>query len=106
MIMVIIILYKIVRSIQCFVALSNVLPFIIILLFLLLKDHLVCYLPGTLVMGHFMGEMPKWHLELAEGLLQTCMKMYTDTQTGLSPEIAHFNLARNGDHDIIIKVSI
>ncbi|XP_022650859.1 endoplasmic reticulum mannosyl-oligosaccharide 1,2-alpha-mannosidase-like isoform X2 [Varroa destructor] len=66
-------------------------------------DHLVCYLPGTLAMGHFMGGLPKWHLELAENLLQTCVKMYTTTATGLSPEIVHFNLAKNGDHDIIIK---
>lgn len=65
----------------------------------------MCYLPGTLAMGHFIGGLPKWHLELAEELLQTCVKMYTTTQTGLSPEIAHFNLAKNGDNDIIIKVS-
>ncbi|OQR70467.1 endoplasmic reticulum mannosyl-oligosaccharide 1 [Tropilaelaps mercedesae] len=68
-------------------------------------DHLVCYLPGTLAIGHFMGGLPKWHFELAENLTQTCVKMYATTSTGLSPEIAHFNLAKNGDSDIIIKLN-
>lgn len=65
----------------------------------------MCYLPGTLTLGHFVGNFPKWHLELAVELMKTCVAMYSTTQTGLSPEIAYFNLAKNGDNDIIIKVS-
>uniref|UniRef100_A0A8D8YM95 alpha-1,2-Mannosidase n=1 Tax=Cacopsylla melanoneura TaxID=428564 RepID=A0A8D8YM95_9HEMI len=53
-------------------------------------DHLVCFLPGTLALGHHHG-MPESHLTLAHQLLDTCYYMYADQPTFLSPEIAYFN---------------
>mmetsp|Transcript_212 Transcript_212/g.267 ORF Transcript_212/g.267 Transcript_212/m.267 type:complete len:655 (+) Transcript_212:88-2052(+) len=63
-------------------------------------DHLVCFLPGTLALGHFFG-VPKTghisHLELAKDILDTCMLMYNSTTTLLGPEIAWFS---NGNLEI------
>lgn len=74
-------------------------------------DHLVCFLPGTLILGyyHFSPqasdyrikynlETPDYkinsrydsHLNLAKALARTCYHMYSDMGTGLSPEIATF----------------
>ncbi|XP_064649601.1 endoplasmic reticulum mannosyl-oligosaccharide 1,2-alpha-mannosidase-like [Lineus longissimus] len=65
-------------------------------------DHLVCYLPGTLALGYHNG-LPKAHMELAEKLAYTCYQMYATTETGLSPEIAHFNMLPGAKDDIFIK---
>ncbi|XP_076320901.1 endoplasmic reticulum mannosyl-oligosaccharide 1,2-alpha-mannosidase-like isoform X2 [Tachypleus tridentatus] len=65
-------------------------------------DHLVCFLPGTLILGYHYG-MPISHLSLAEQLINTCYQMYAITATFLSPEIAHFNLKNEKSSDIIIK---
>lgn len=54
-------------------------------------DHLVCFLPGTLALGAHHG-LPAEHMELAQALMDTCYQMYRQMETGLSPEIAHFNL--------------
>ncbi|XP_065783505.1 endoplasmic reticulum mannosyl-oligosaccharide 1,2-alpha-mannosidase-like [Muntiacus reevesi] len=54
-------------------------------------DHLVCFLPGTLALGAHHG-LPAEHMELAQALMDTCYQMYCQMETGLSPEIAHFNL--------------
>uniref|UniRef100_A0A8C2GRN6 alpha-1,2-Mannosidase n=1 Tax=Cyprinus carpio TaxID=7962 RepID=A0A8C2GRN6_CYPCA len=54
-------------------------------------DHLVCFLPGTLALGAHNG-LPADHMELALQLMETCHQMYAQMETGLSPEIAHFNL--------------
>ncbi|XP_040081682.1 endoplasmic reticulum mannosyl-oligosaccharide 1,2-alpha-mannosidase [Oryx dammah] len=54
-------------------------------------DHLVCFLPGTLALGAHHG-LPAEHMELARALMDTCYQMYRQMETGLSPEIAHFNL--------------
>ncbi|XP_055255632.1 endoplasmic reticulum mannosyl-oligosaccharide 1,2-alpha-mannosidase isoform X3 [Moschus berezovskii] len=54
-------------------------------------DHLVCFLPGTLALGAHHG-LPADHMELAQALMDTCYQMYRQMETGLSPEIAHFNL--------------
>ena len=43
-------------------------------------------------------------MNLAKDLLETCNRMYTDMPTGLSPEIAYFNLGNEGSKDIIVKV--
>lgn len=67
-------------------------------------DHLVCYLPGTLALGHHYG-LPDTHLQLAIQLMETCYQMYATTDTFLSPEIAHFNLQPHADADIIIKAN-
>ncbi|XP_063067097.1 endoplasmic reticulum mannosyl-oligosaccharide 1,2-alpha-mannosidase [Engraulis encrasicolus] len=65
-------------------------------------DHLVCFLPGTLALGVHHG-LPSEHLQLAAELMETCHQMYAQMETGLSPEIAHFNLqARNG-RDVEVK---
>ena len=64
-------------------------------------DHLVCFFPGLLALGHVNGvefDRPTLmnmglsnHLELAEALLHTCYKMYSTQPLGLAPEIVHFN---------------
>lgn len=43
-----------------------------------------------------------WHLDLAKELVHTCYQMYNTTITGLSPEIAHFNMNPDVGHDIEI----
>ncbi|CAH1271788.1 MAN1A2 [Branchiostoma lanceolatum] len=65
-------------------------------------DHLVCFLPGTLAIGHHNG-LDASHLELAKELAKTCYQMYADMPTGLSPEIAYFNINNPGKPDIEVK---
>ncbi|XP_069364898.1 endoplasmic reticulum mannosyl-oligosaccharide 1,2-alpha-mannosidase-like [Maniola hyperantus] len=54
-------------------------------------DHLTCFLPGTLALGHANG-LPDWHMTLAEQLLYTCYLTYAAHPTFLAPEITHFNM--------------
>ncbi|XP_032564245.1 endoplasmic reticulum mannosyl-oligosaccharide 1,2-alpha-mannosidase isoform X2 [Chiroxiphia lanceolata] len=66
-------------------------------------DHLVCFLPGTLALGAHNG-LDADHMKLAEALIETCYQMYAQVETGLSPEIVHFNLhAQKGHKDVEIK---
>uniref|UniRef100_A0A671NY69 alpha-1,2-Mannosidase n=1 Tax=Sinocyclocheilus anshuiensis TaxID=1608454 RepID=A0A671NY69_9TELE len=65
-------------------------------------DHLVCFLPGTLALGAHNG-LPADHMDLALQLMETCHQMYAQMETGLSPEIAHFNLQSNNGRDIDVK---
>ncbi|KAM6048206.1 endoplasmic reticulum mannosyl-oligosaccharide 1,2-alpha-mannosidase [Chlamydotis macqueenii] len=66
-------------------------------------DHLVCFLPGTLALGAHNG-LTADHMKLAEALIETCYQMYAQLETGLSPEIVHFNLhAQKGHKDVEIK---
>ncbi|XP_061554615.1 endoplasmic reticulum mannosyl-oligosaccharide 1,2-alpha-mannosidase isoform X3 [Phycodurus eques] len=65
-------------------------------------DHLVCFLPGTLALGAH-NDLPGDHMDLAVQLMETCHHMYTQMETGLSPEIAHFNLHTTDSNDIIVK---
>ncbi|XP_029625006.1 endoplasmic reticulum mannosyl-oligosaccharide 1,2-alpha-mannosidase [Salmo trutta] len=65
-------------------------------------DHLVCFLPGTLALGAHNG-LPEDHMELALQLMETCHQMYIQMETGLSPEIAHFNLQPYDGRDIDVK---
>nr|XP_021329067.1 endoplasmic reticulum mannosyl-oligosaccharide 1,2-alpha-mannosidase isoform X1 [Danio rerio] len=65
-------------------------------------DHLVCFLPGTLALGAHNG-LPADHMELAIQLIETCHQMYVQMETGLSPEIAHFNLQNHNGRDIDVK---
>ena len=78
-------------------------------------DHLVCFLPGVLALGHAEGLGARWgaddaarerlagdalarlgfardagHLDVAVELARTCIAMYTRVPAGLAPEIAHF----------------
>ncbi|XP_045783821.1 endoplasmic reticulum mannosyl-oligosaccharide 1,2-alpha-mannosidase isoform X2 [Maniola jurtina] len=59
-------------------------------------DHLTCFLPGTLALGHANG-LPDWHMTLAEQLLYTCYLTYAAHPTFLAPEITHFNMASPTD---------
>nr|XP_004654168.2 endoplasmic reticulum mannosyl-oligosaccharide 1,2-alpha-mannosidase [Jaculus jaculus] len=66
-------------------------------------DHLVCFLPGTLALGVHHG-LPADHMELAQALMETCYQMNRQMETGLSPEIAHFNLYPRADRqDVEVK---
>ncbi|KAI9361968.1 glycoside hydrolase [Pilaira anomala] len=48
-------------------------------------DHLTCFVPGMLAMGSITFNEPE-DMEIAKGLLETCVYMYRTTETGLSPE--------------------
>lgn len=73
-------------------------------------DHLVCFLPGTLALGHWFSRrihlggtmVPDWHLELAEELARTCHFMYK-TSSGLAPEIVYFNVGDGAKEEMYIK---
>uniref|UniRef100_A0A4W6EWZ5 alpha-1,2-Mannosidase n=1 Tax=Lates calcarifer TaxID=8187 RepID=A0A4W6EWZ5_LATCA len=65
-------------------------------------DHLVCFLPGTLALGAH-NNLPGDHMDLAVQLMETCHQMYTQMETGLSPEIAHFSLQASDGRDVIVK---
>lgn len=67
-------------------------------------DHLVCFLPGTLALGHHHG-LPAEHLELAKQLMEGCYQMYAKMETGLSPEIIHFNTHSGSTQDIDVKIA-
>lgn len=54
-------------------------------------DHLACFLPGVLALGHANG-LPEWHMTMAEELLYTCYLTYAAHPTFLAPEITHFNM--------------
>jgi mannosyl-oligosaccharide alpha-1,2-mannosidase len=46
-------------------------------------------------------------MELAQALMETCYQMNHQMETGLSPEIAHFNLYPRADRrDVEVKVSL
>lgn len=66
----------------------------------------MCFLPGTLALGVHHG-LPADHMDLAQALMETCYEMNRQMETGLSPEIAHFNLYTRADHkDVEVKVSL
>ncbi|KAJ8286518.1 hypothetical protein GJAV_G00040080 [Gymnothorax javanicus] len=65
-------------------------------------DHLVCFLPGTLALGAHNG-LPGDHMELAGKLMETCYQMYAQMETGLSPEIVHFNTQPRNGRDVEVK---
>ncbi|KAL7018304.1 hypothetical protein ACKWTF_010717 [Chironomus riparius] len=67
-------------------------------------DHLTCYLPGTLLLGHKNG-MPQSHFTLANELLETCYQTYIKQATGLAPEITYFNLEGESATDIYVKAN-
>ncbi|XP_041718241.2 endoplasmic reticulum mannosyl-oligosaccharide 1,2-alpha-mannosidase-like isoform X2 [Coregonus clupeaformis] len=67
-------------------------------------DHLVCFLPGTLALGAYHG-LPADHMELAKQLMETCYQMYAQMETGLSPEIVHFNMHEGSIRDVDVKLA-
>ena len=73
-------------------------------------DHLVCFMSGNLALGStYIRKIERYAseanglLELAEEIAETCYQMYAQTETGLSPEIVHFNTHEGSDRDIYIK---
>uniref|UniRef100_A0A1A9W7Y5 alpha-1,2-Mannosidase n=1 Tax=Glossina brevipalpis TaxID=37001 RepID=A0A1A9W7Y5_9MUSC len=65
-------------------------------------DHLTCYLPGTLLLGHHFG-LPDSHMLLARDLFDTCYQTYMKQPTKLAPEISYFAVGANEDLDIYVK---
>jgi hypothetical protein len=62
-------------------------------------DHLVCFMPGTILLSITGGkkldtstldEVGLEDLSIATRLLETCNHAYNSTLTGLGPEIVHF----------------
>ncbi|KAF3105747.1 mannosyl-oligosaccharide alpha-1,2-mannosidase [Orbilia oligospora] len=79
-------------------------------------DHLVCFMPGNILLGATNGttvsearKSPSWgqreegYLTLSKELMRSCYEMYNVTATGLAPEIAFFNMDESGHDDIVIK---
>ncbi|EPS35755.1 hypothetical protein H072_10735 [Dactylellina haptotyla CBS 200.50] len=79
-------------------------------------DHLVCFMPGNILLGATNGstvaeakKKPTWgkreeeDLQLAKELMRSCYEMYNVTATGLAPEIAFFNMDEGSGEDIQIK---
>ncbi|KAM8886145.1 mannosidase, alpha, class 1B, member 1b isoform 2-T2 [Spinachia spinachia] len=67
-------------------------------------DHLVCFLPGILALGAHNG-LPADHMDLAKQLMETCYQMYIQMETGLSPEIVHFNMHQGSVQDMNVKLA-
>ncbi|XP_066509689.1 endoplasmic reticulum mannosyl-oligosaccharide 1,2-alpha-mannosidase-like isoform X2 [Hoplias malabaricus] len=67
-------------------------------------DHLVCFLPGTLALGAHHG-LDAEHMELAKQLMETCYQMYAQMETGLAPEIVHFNTQMGSAQDVDVKLA-
>lgn len=43
-------------------------------------------------------------MTLAKQLMETCYQMYVQMETGLSPEIVHFNTHQGSSRDMDVKV--
>ena len=67
-------------------------------------DELVCFLAGTLALGHHNG-LPKEHLTLAQELAYTCYLTFARQPTFLAPEISYFNTESGSTKDFYVKVS-
>lgn len=74
-------------------------------------DHLVCFLPGNLALGAMLlktnPSLPQDQInslmKLAEELTETCYKMYSQMETGLSPELVYFNTFDGSTQDLYVK---
>ncbi|CAG8442737.1 12310_t:CDS:2 [Acaulospora morrowiae] len=76
-------------------------------------DHLVCFMGGNLALGATQGEKLNNAKNLSENdledlkigreLTKTCAQMYFHTETGLAPEIVHFNTQEGSTEDLFIK---
>ncbi|KAM9939541.1 hypothetical protein OXX80_000983 [Metschnikowia pulcherrima] len=79
-------------------------------------DHLVCFYGGLVALGATNGltleearKSPFWDedkesdFKLGEDLTHTCYKMYSEVETGLSPEIVVFNTEQDSVKDFHIK---
>jgi len=65
-------------------------------------DELVCFLAGTLALGHHNG-LPKEHLTLAQELAYTCYLTFARQPTFLAPEISYFNTESGSTKDFYVK---
>ena len=70
-----------------------------------IKDHLVCFLPGTLMLAVHNGLDAKYE-QFAKDLLETCVQMYQKMPTGLSAELVYFNEGPSSHDDITVRVSV
>lgn len=69
-------------------------------------DHLVCFLPGTLLLGTTVladEDITAKHKDTAGKLLSTCVQMYLSSPAGLAPEIVIFTTA---DHEKLEDMSV
>jgi len=73
-------------------------------------DHLVCFYPGNLALGaEFLKNSAEYKKEyemlmkMAIELTETCYQMYARMETGLSPEITHFNYIEGSTEDMYVK---
>ena len=68
---------------------------------------MACFLAGNMGLGWYFHQDLVYLLDMAKDLTKTCYQMYAKQATGLSPEIAYFNIDSHSDGPtIIIKVSI
>ncbi|CAF3731282.1 unnamed protein product [Rotaria sp. Silwood1] len=65
-------------------------------------DHLACFLAGNMVLGWNFQRDLTYLLDMATDLTETCYQMYAKQATGLSPEIAYFNIDSNSNESTII----
>lgn len=65
-------------------------------------DHLVCFLPGTLMLAVHNGLDAKYE-QFAKDLLETCVQMYQKMPTGLSAELVYFNEGPSSHDDITVR---
>lgn len=63
----------------------------------------MCFLPGVMALAAHNG-LDKKYMKFAEDMIETCYQMYSQMPTGLSPEIAYFNMVLGSSKDIIVKV--
>ena len=71
-------------------------------------DHLACFLPGLLALGHSAGADPdgiQGHLELAKRLAHTCYNFYNQSKSGMAPETVVFDMSME-DNDKVAAVSL
>ncbi|ODQ64338.1 hypothetical protein NADFUDRAFT_47558 [Nadsonia fulvescens var. elongata DSM 6958] len=79
-------------------------------------DHLVCFMGGLLALGATEGQTledarrgSRWKtskendMKLARELTRTCYEIYSQTASGLAPEIVQFNTDKTKDKDFTIK---
>ena len=61
-------------------------------------DHLVCFLPATIVIALHHNIVPRGrsHLRVASRIMETCMDMYGLSPSGLAPEIVKLGPAPGG----------
>lgn len=66
----------------------------------------MCFLAGNMALGwHFQSNLT-YLLDMGKELTKTCYQMYEKQATGLSPEIAYFNVDSQINQDTItVRVS-